>query len=59
LATSFLLLGEDVIAYNKGTLTSSLWQLWYFSDKWKEEFIIFYQYRRRNQVEALQWSSQH
>jgi hypothetical protein len=38
LATSFLLLGEDVIAYNKGTLTSLLLHHWYFSEQWKDEF---------------------
>jgi hypothetical protein len=38
LATSFLLLGEDVIAYNKGTLTSLLLHRWYFSEQWKDEF---------------------
>uniref|UniRef100_A0A453KAW8 Saccharopine dehydrogenase NADP binding domain-containing protein n=1 Tax=Aegilops tauschii subsp. strangulata TaxID=200361 RepID=A0A453KAW8_AEGTS len=42
LATSFLLLGEDVIAYNKGTF---------------ENFVN--NHLRRNQIEALQWSSQH
>ncbi|XP_037433629.1 uncharacterized protein LOC119300846 [Triticum dicoccoides] len=65
LGTSLLLLGEDVIAYDKGSLAFGLAVLF---------FIIFSEYiemnlalpdlfmnkpRERNQTKTLQWSSQH